>query len=71
MPQENPINPLTKREFEIMKLIITEHSNTQIAEKLFLSTKTVETHRRNLLNKLNLNSALGLLRWAIKNNLDN
>jgi DNA-binding CsgD family transcriptional regulator len=71
MPQENPINPLTKREFEIMKLIITEHSNAQIAEMLFLSTKTVETHRRNLLNKLNLNSALGLLRWAINNNLDN
>jgi DNA-binding NarL/FixJ family response regulator len=57
---------MTKREIEILLLIIKEHSNQQIAEKLFISSRTVETHRKNIFAKANTNSALGLLKHAIK-----
>lgn len=56
---------LTKREVEILLLIIKEFQNKQIAEMLFISESTVETHRRNILLKTNTNSALGLLKHAI------
>ena len=56
---------LTKREVEILLLIIKEFQNKQIAEMLFISESTVETHRRNILLKTNTNSALGLLKYAI------
>jgi DNA-binding NarL/FixJ family response regulator len=64
------INPLTPREMEIMHLILKEYSNRFIAEKLHLSPSTVETHRRNIFQKLNIRSPLALLRWAAKHNLE-
>lgn len=56
---------LTPREIEILKLIADEHSNPEIAEKLFISIRTVDTHRRNLLEKLGVKNTAGLVRYAL------
>lgn len=61
--------PLTKREKEILKLIADEHTNQQIADKLFISLRTVETHRLNLTQKLGVKNAAGLIKEAIKRGL--
>lgn len=61
--------PLTPREIEIMQLIIQELTNVEIAEKIFISPTTVETHRRNLMKKLGVSSALGLMKYALKHGL--
>jgi len=61
--------PLTKREIEILQLIALEYSNPEIAEKLFISIRTVDTHRRNLLEKLGVKNTAGLVKYAIKNGL--
>ncbi|NSL88758.1 response regulator [Chitinophaga solisilvae] len=58
--------PLTRREKEILKLIAEEHSNQQIAEMLFISLRTVETHRLNLTQKLAVKNTAGLVKEAIK-----
>ncbi len=58
--------PLTPREIEILKLIAEEFSNPEIAEKLFISIRTVDTHRRNLLEKLSVKNTAGLVKYAIK-----
>lgn len=60
---------LSKRETEILKLICSEFSNADIADKLFLSVSTVETHRKNLIAKLGVNNTVGLVKFAIKNKL--
>jgi len=57
---------LTKREREILKLIAEENSNKQIADKLFISLRTVETHRLNLTQKLAVKNTAGLVKEAIK-----
>jgi len=57
---------LTSREQEIMVLLAQGLSNKQIAEKLFISPKTVENHRSNILHKLNLHSTLELVRYAAR-----
>ncbi|MGB3947180.1 MAG: response regulator transcription factor [Bacteroidia bacterium] len=66
--QNNPIN-ITKREKEIIQLIAKEYSNAQIAEQLFISERTVETHRKNIFHKLNVKSVVGLVKYAIENKL--
>jgi len=60
---------LSKREIEILTLICKEYSNSEIAEKLFLSVSTVETHRKNLIAKLGVNNTVGLVKFALKNRL--
>lgn len=60
---------LTKREIEILQLICREHSNQEIAEQLFLSVGTVDTHRKNIIQKLGVNNTVGLVRYAFKNGL--
>jgi len=60
---------LTKREIEILNLIAMELSNKQISEKLFISIKTVDSHRQNLLHKLNVKNTAGLVNAAHKMNL--
>lgn len=60
---------LTKREKEITKKITEEMSNQQIADNLNISLRTVETHRRNIMQKLNVKNAVSLVRYAVKNNL--
>jgi DNA-binding NarL/FixJ family response regulator len=61
--------PLTKREKEILKLIAEEYSNQQIADTLFISLRTVETHRLNITQKLGVKNAAGLVKEAIKRGL--
>ena len=60
---------LTEREIEILTHIAEGLPYKNIAAKLFISTKTVEKHKRNLLNKLNLESTVDLVKYAIKNNI--
>lgn len=57
---------LTPRELEIVKLISSELSNAQIGEKLFISERTVETHRKNIFRKTNTKSVAGLIKLAIE-----
>jgi len=61
--------PLTRRELEVLKLIAEEYSNSEIAAELFISIRTVDTHRRNLLAKLNAKNTAGLVKYAIKHGL--
>ena len=63
------IEKLTKRELEIIKLIAIQMNSLQISEKLFLSYYTVKTHRKNILQKLELKNTAGLIEFANKNNL--
>ena len=60
---------LTNREIEIIGLIEKEMSNKQIAEKLFLSERTVETHRKNIFRKTNTSSLIGLVKYAYEHKL--
>ena len=61
---------LTKREREVIKLMVEEYAVSEIAEKLFISVQTVETHRKNLLKKLNLKNNIALVKYAMKHGLD-
>ena len=60
---------LTRRELEVLQLIARELTNGEIAEKLFISLYTVETHRRNLMKKLNVKNGVGLIREAMDRGL--
>ena len=60
---------LTKREIEIIQKIADDMSNKQIADDLNISLRTVETHRRNLMQKLKVNTVVALLKYAAKRNL--
>lgn len=66
---KNDLSNLSDREIEIIKLIAEELSTNEIAEKLFLSPATVETHRHNILKKLGIKNSIGLVKFAIKNKL--
>jgi DNA-binding CsgD family transcriptional regulator len=60
---------ITKREVEILQLTCKQHTAEEIAEKLFISVKTVNGHRNNLLQKTGSRNVTGLVIYAIKNNL--
>ena len=65
----NELETLTGRETEILKMIALENSNAEIAEKLFISPKTVETHRKNLMKKIGVRNSLGVYKFAQKHKL--
>jgi DNA-binding NarL/FixJ family response regulator len=67
--QQNAIPPLTKREKEVLIHIAEGLTNAQIAEKLFISIDTVESHRKNLHAKLGVKNTAMLVRFAIENDL--
>ena len=68
---ERELHPhLTTREKEIIKLFAAEFTPAEISEKLFISTQTVETHRKNILKKLGLKNTISLVKYAIKHGLD-
>lgn len=60
---------LTKRENDILKLVVEGLTNPQIAEKLFISQDTVDSHRKNLHTKLGVNNTALLVRYALENGL--
>lgn len=60
---------LTEREIEIIRLIEKEYSNKQIAQSLFISERTVETHRKNIFRKTGTNSVIGLVKYAYEHRL--
>lgn len=60
---------LTQREQEVLRLLGLGHTNEEVAEKLFISNRTVETHRSNIMAKLELKSKAELVRFAIDNGL--
>lgn len=62
---------LTKREKEIISLVVDGFSNKEIADKLCISIRTVDSHKNNIMQKLSLKSSVELVKYAIKNNLAN
>lgn len=67
--QQSESKTLTQREQEVLKWIACGYSNKQIAAKLFISVKTVETHRTRIMQKLNLHHTADLVRYAIQSGL--
>lgn len=65
-PAEDPYERLNDREREVLQLILEGHTNKKIAATLFLSPKTVDNHRTNLMRKLNVHSVSELVLWAAK-----
>ncbi|RZJ51515.1 MAG: response regulator transcription factor [Chryseobacterium sp.] len=61
--------PLTRRELEILRLICDGLSSKDIGEKLFISINTVETHRKRILMKLNVKNSVGVVKYAMENNI--
>ena len=64
-----PVEPLTPRERDVLKLIAEAHTNRSIGELLHLAEKTVESHRANLLRKLGMRDRVELVRYAIRRGL--
>lgn len=67
--KSNEVVSLTPREIEIVRLIEKEYSNAKIAETLFISERTVETHRKNIFRKTNTKSVVGLIKYAMEKKL--
>ncbi|MBK7668504.1 MAG: response regulator transcription factor [Sphingobacteriaceae bacterium] len=59
-------NTLTQREKEVLELIVQEYTSKEIAEKLFISKQTVDTHRLNIMQKTNCKTLVGLIKYAIQ-----
>ena len=66
---DNPESLLSDRELQILKLIATGLHLSEIADKLFLSAKTISTHKANLMRKLRIGNNADLIRYAAKQNL--
>lgn len=68
-PNSELVSSITQREMEILQLIAMGLTSSEIAKKLFISKNTVETHRKNLLGKLNVKNTAALLKFAYQNGL--
>lgn len=68
-PPPGPPDDLSEREVEVLRLIALGHTNAEIAEQLYLSVRTVETHRAHIQQKLRLNSRADLVRYALEHGL--
>jgi DNA-binding NarL/FixJ family response regulator len=66
---KKPARPLTSREREILQLIAEGHLHQQISERLNISVRTVDTHRNNIMKKLDLHDTASLVTYAIKNGI--
>jgi DNA-binding NarL/FixJ family response regulator len=66
---DNKLSSLTKREHELLIYVVEGMNNPSIAEKLSISIRTVETHKTSIMRKLDLNSTVDLVKFAIKNNI--
>ncbi|HMZ49003.1 MAG TPA: response regulator transcription factor [Flavobacteriales bacterium] len=67
---EDGYSVLTKREVEVVKLILQERTNQEIAAALFISPPTVETHRKNIMHKLDVRNTAGLVKYAMQRGWD-
>jgi DNA-binding NarL/FixJ family response regulator len=67
----NKENQLSKRELEVLRLFAQGFSNQEIANKLFISIRTVESHKNHIMQRLELKSSVDLVKFAIRNNLVN
>ncbi|OFX17262.1 MAG: hypothetical protein A2033_00325 [Bacteroidetes bacterium GWA2_31_9] len=63
------MHTLSDREIEILKLIVSEFSSFEIAEKLNISVRTVDSHRRNIIEKTGVKSLIGLYKYALLNKI--
>jgi two-component system response regulator NreC len=68
-PVPGPPDDLSEREVDVLRLIALGHTNAEIAEQLYLSVRTVETHRAHIQQKLNLSSRAELVAYALKRSL--
>jgi DNA-binding NarL/FixJ family response regulator len=69
LSQNADLNNLSSRQIEILKMWGNSHSNQEIADKLFISVRTVESHKNHIMQKLNMKSTVDLVKFAIKNNI--
>ncbi len=67
----NPYEVLSKREIEILKMFAEGFINKEIADRLFISVRTVESHKNHIMQKLNLKTQIELVKYAIRHNLIN
>lgn len=67
--ERSDIKSLSTREIEIMKMWGSSYTNKEIADKLFLSVRTVETHKNHIMQKLNLKTSVDMVKFAIRNNI--
>ena len=68
-PKIKNVDKLSKRELEILSLWGEGLQNSEIAKKLFISIRTVETHKNNIMQKLGMHTTVDLIKFAIRNNL--
>lgn len=69
LTQANPIDTLTAKEREVLALITDGCSNKEMAEKLFVSVKTIEFHRMNIMKKLDIHNQAALIRFGLRSGL--
>lgn len=69
--QNSDVNRLSTRQIEILKLMGESLSNPEIADRLFISVRTVETHKNHIMQKLNLKNTVDMIKFGIKNNIIN
>jgi DNA-binding NarL/FixJ family response regulator len=69
LSQSEELTNLSERQIEILKMWGNSHSNQEIADKLFISVRTVESHKNHIMQKLNLKSTVDLVKFGIKNNI--
>lgn len=68
-PLDKQLNVLSERELEVLKLFSESFTNSEIADKLFISIRTVESHKNNIMRKINLRTTVDLVKFAIRNNI--
>ena len=68
-PEERAYEHLSDREQQVLRLLVEGNSSTQIGEKLFISSKTVDTHRANIMQKLGVETLVDLIKFAIRINI--
>jgi DNA-binding NarL/FixJ family response regulator len=67
--EKRQMKNITDREMQVLQLVVAGYSSSQIADKLFISRRTVDTHRNNIMKKLDLHNTASLVRFALQNNL--
>ncbi len=67
--RNQPNSNLSDRELEVLKLFADSYTNQEIADKLFVSIRTVESHKNNIMRKINLKTTVDMVKFAIRNNL--